>query len=476
MNAHPVAALVDSRRAKLAGRAAEQIIADVMELGWPVGHVLGSEAELIERYGISRAVLREAIRLVEHQRVARMRRGPGGGLVVEEPDINAVISPVISYLLRVQVTLDEVLDARLVLEELVAESAARYATEDHIGLLRDSLEAEADQINRSDRVLHMQLASLTNNPLLILFVDILARISDFFFSDAADLPPEVARQVRKAHAGIAEAVLANNPGLARERMRRHLLAEAQFIRQSGPTVQRLPASAALDGSNGNKRAEAVARDIFTYIVNADLQPGDFVGLETSLMSDQAVGRAVLREAIRLLEYHQIALMRRGPGGGLFVAAPDPAATTDIVAIYLRRRGITQDHFIELSDGLELAVLDRVGASLASNDNEATAKTLSAYLEGTTSTIDGHPGVSWHSMLASCCGNRALELVHRVTMRLGWVFFSRMVESDPAARKLTAPASFEPAHQSITEALLGGDTELARMRMRAHLAAVRGDKR
>lgn len=67
-----------SRRIKLVGpAAAEQIIADVIELGWPVAHVLGSEAELLERCGISRAALREAVRLVEHQRVARMRRGPG---------------------------------------------------------------------------------------------------------------------------------------------------------------------------------------------------------------------------------------------------------------------------------------------------------------------------------------------------------------------------------------------------------------
>ena len=90
---------------------------------WPVGEILGSEAELIDRYGISRAVFREAVRLVEHQHVARMRRGPGGGLVVEEPTVGAVISAVVLYLLRVDATLDEVFDTRLVLEEIVVETA-----------------------------------------------------------------------------------------------------------------------------------------------------------------------------------------------------------------------------------------------------------------------------------------------------------------------------------------------------------------
>ena len=92
MNPELIAPRVDSRRAKLAGRAAEQIVNDVVELGWPVGEVLGSETELLERYGVSRAVLREAIRLIEHQRVARMRRGTGGGLVIDEPDVDAVIA------------------------------------------------------------------------------------------------------------------------------------------------------------------------------------------------------------------------------------------------------------------------------------------------------------------------------------------------------------------------------------------------
>ena len=64
---------------KLARRAADRIISEVVARGWPVGEVLGSEVELLERYGLSRAVFREAVRIVEHLQVARMRRGPGGG-------------------------------------------------------------------------------------------------------------------------------------------------------------------------------------------------------------------------------------------------------------------------------------------------------------------------------------------------------------------------------------------------------------
>ena len=75
----------------LAAEIARGIEAEVIATGWPVGAALGSEASLQRHYGVSRSVLREAVRLVEHHQVARMRRGPGGGLIVTEPDARPII-------------------------------------------------------------------------------------------------------------------------------------------------------------------------------------------------------------------------------------------------------------------------------------------------------------------------------------------------------------------------------------------------
>src|SRR3984893_16698345 len=100
---------------KRAARVADRIVGDVIARGWPVGELLGSELELVVRYQASRAVFREAVRLVEHQQVARTRRGPGGGLVITEPTVDAVIDAVVLYLYRAEARLDEVFEARLVL-------------------------------------------------------------------------------------------------------------------------------------------------------------------------------------------------------------------------------------------------------------------------------------------------------------------------------------------------------------------------
>src|SRR5205809_51921 len=72
----------DPALGKLAAQVARRIEAEVVRRGWPVGESLGSEPELRTRHGVSRSVLREAVRLVEHHQVARMRRGPNGGLFV----------------------------------------------------------------------------------------------------------------------------------------------------------------------------------------------------------------------------------------------------------------------------------------------------------------------------------------------------------------------------------------------------------
>lgn len=469
MNPELIASRVDSRRAKLAGRAAEQIVADVIELGWPVGHVLGSETELLERYGVSRAVLREAIRLVEHQHVARMRRGTGGGLVIDEPDIDTVIGPAVIYLLRVDATLEEVFDTRILLEELAAEIASQRITESDISAIRQTIERESAGHISNYRLLHSQIAALTANPVLELFVETFSRLTNFYFSDTSALPADIDQEIARAHDGIAQAVLSNNPGLARDRMGRHLRAEAEFIRAQPATLQRLDPAVSLAGTLGDKRGEALARQLFTETIASRAEPGSFIGSETTLMERHRASRAVVREAIRILEYHQIALARRGPGGGLFVAEPNISALADIITIYLRRCGVHLRDIMDLRTGLELAVVERAAADLQAHPDHAEALERSLHCESEQGlALSFAHGEDFHSMLGALTHNRALQLFHRVTMRLGWQFFAQFSENDPRVGAISRPSKIEPAHRNIVDALIAGDTELAVMRMRAHM--------
>ncbi|MDX1883341.1 FadR/GntR family transcriptional regulator [Mycolicibacterium sp. 120270] len=464
---------VDSRRAKLAGRAAEQIVNDVVERGWPVGAVLASEADLLKRYGVSRAILREAIRLIEHQHVARMRRGTGGGLVICEPDVDAVIGPAVIYLLRVGATLDEIFDTRILLEELVAELASQRVTESDITTIRSTVERESEGTLSNFRLLHTQLAALSNNPVLELIVETFSRVSSFHFDDGARVPAGFDREVREAHRGIAEAVMANEPGVARERMRRYLRSEADFIRSQSATVQHLDPDVAL-GTLGDKRGEALARQIFAELINTGAVQGTFVGSEAALMTKYRASRAVVREAIRILEYHRIALTRRGPGGGLFVTEPDISGVVDTIAIYLRRHRVQAQHIAELRTGLELAVVTRAAETLKSGGSDAAAIEAALHAESQQGPTPAFgQGEEFHSILGRLTGNRALHLVHSVTLRLWWRFLSQVAADDPCAAGARPQRQSLPvirAHQSIADALLAGDSEQAVTRMRAHMTA------
>src|SRR6202046_2467089 len=343
--------------AKRAAKVADLIVEDVMALGWPVGQVLGSETDLLERYQVSRAVFREAVRLVEHQQVARTRRGPGGGLVITEPTVGAVIDAVVLYLHRVDARLDEIFEARIILEDLACQLAAERTDEADLAELRRYLEEVRVDPAGDPRELHALVAVISRNAGLELFVDVFNRVAQLYSPDWQNLGGAIAKETTHAHRMISEALMAGDSGLARNRMRKHLQAEAEFFRRRRSTRQLLPDSVVLAQSVQGKGAEVVARHITQFIVAEGVQPGDLVGTEPELIEQEGVSRALLREAVRLLEHHQIARMRRGPGGGLFVMAPSANAVTEVAAIYLARRGMKLAELAELRTGVEVAIAD-----------------------------------------------------------------------------------------------------------------------
>ena len=451
---------------KLASTVADRIVDDIAQLGWPEGEVVGSEPALLERYGVSRAVFREAVRLVEHRHVARMRRGPGGGLVVTAPSVDAVADAVSVYLFYVGAEIDDVFEARLALEETAAELAPGRLEEGHIAELRALVAAEGSGTVDDRRELHQLVAAITGNRALEFFVDLLHRVTLLYLPRDAVLSPETLRASVRAHAAIAGAVLAGDEGLARRRMRRHLEAEAAYLRGRRPSRRRLAEDGEVVGRS-DKRAEATARQIFGEITAAGWPVGALLGSEAELMARYDVSRAVLREAVRVLEHHQVARMRRGPGGGLFVAEPGVTAVTDAVALQVDRQGIGARDLFEVRGAVEMAVLDRVVAGL---DAAGEARLRDALALERAAPPEDFPvvGHDLHNVLAAVAGNPVLELLTQVLIRI-----TRLRSAAPVAG-LPDPLPTEgviAVHGRIVEAILAGDRELARHRMRRHLDAL-----
>jgi DNA-binding FadR family transcriptional regulator len=209
---------------KLAEIVAQKIEREVAERGWVVGEVIGSETELLARYGVSRAVLREAVRIVEHHYVATMRRGPHGGLVVTAPDIRAIVRSVTLQLQYQNIDARHLYEARVVLELSCVREAAEHITPDGIIQLQAFLTKEgqlgAVGLRSHSHDFHVLMAELTGNPARRLFVQILGRLTEDQAPDPA--PPEDADEVRGVHVRIAEAVMGRDADAAERRMQRHL--------------------------------------------------------------------------------------------------------------------------------------------------------------------------------------------------------------------------------------------------------------
>ena len=127
--------------------------------------MLGSELELCVRYGVSRSILREGVRLTEHHQVTRTRRGPGGGLAVTAPDAGPAMHAMVIYLEYIGLTGDNLIEARLLLEPLAAASAARRVREEDIVELRTTVEREVERREesgiRAQDELHLMLARMS---------------------------------------------------------------------------------------------------------------------------------------------------------------------------------------------------------------------------------------------------------------------------------------------------------------------------
>jgi DNA-binding FadR family transcriptional regulator len=218
---------------KLAAMVAREIERDIVRRGWPVGEVVGSEAELLTRYRVSRPVLREAIRLLEHHMVATMRRGPGGGLIVTEPNPSAITDAVALYLQFRRVEPQYVFDTRVALELAAVQMAAERIDEDGVRRLRAILDRDAnksaDEMHVHSHDWHVAIAELSGNPALALFVTTLTRLTRER-TERTEFPGEEATAVHYAHGKITEAIIAGDAALARHRMVRHLRAVAEFMR------------------------------------------------------------------------------------------------------------------------------------------------------------------------------------------------------------------------------------------------------
>ena len=97
---------------QIADELRRQIVSGELDEGDLIGH----EPELIERFGVSRPSLREALRILEAEGLISVVRGVQGGVIVHHPDQRLTARTAALVLQARKVSLADVFEARTIIE------------------------------------------------------------------------------------------------------------------------------------------------------------------------------------------------------------------------------------------------------------------------------------------------------------------------------------------------------------------------
>jgi DNA-binding FadR family transcriptional regulator len=110
------------------------------------GDALPPEAELMQRYNISRPSLREALRILESEALIVVRRGGLGGATVKRPTLEVTARHFGLILQDRGAQVEDVYRARAILEPPAVGDLARAATPHQVAALREHLDAAGKTI------------------------------------------------------------------------------------------------------------------------------------------------------------------------------------------------------------------------------------------------------------------------------------------------------------------------------------------
>ncbi len=212
-------------RQRLPEALADALQQEIVGQRLTVGDRLPTEAELAERFDVSRTVVREAARLLVQRGLVTVK--PGRGMSVAQVD-GRLIADQYALLLRLsEGTFDQVLELRLVLEVEMAALAAARRSPEQVEAMR-AVNARLDRATGSplefldaDLAFHDLIATASCNPFFPL---VIGPINGFLRDSYSNSPgyPSEAYQTVQEHAEMADAIAAGDPARARYATEKHL--------------------------------------------------------------------------------------------------------------------------------------------------------------------------------------------------------------------------------------------------------------
>ncbi|WP_059021296.1 FadR/GntR family transcriptional regulator [Mycobacterium sp. M26] len=194
----------------------------------PEGAALPAERELVKQTQMSRATVREALRILEVQNLVRVKAGRAGGAFVQRPSTASMANTVSMLIRGRQIKLADLMETREALEPFCAELAAAKRTSEDLERLDRANEAIADPNADLSRFLlanldwHVGVAIASHNELLIGFMTGLSQAIYAGTENASFVDESVRDVTTRAHKSITRAIRERDAEAAGRRMRRHV--------------------------------------------------------------------------------------------------------------------------------------------------------------------------------------------------------------------------------------------------------------
>jgi DNA-binding FadR family transcriptional regulator len=192
------------------------------------GSALPAERDLVKQTQMSRATVREALRILEVQNLVRIKAGRAGGAFVQRPSTDSMASSVGMLIRGRQIKLADLMETREALEPFCAELAAVKRTQEELDILDRANEAIADPKADLSKFLqanldwHVGVAVASHNELLIGFMTALSQAIYAGTENAAFVDDKVREVTVRAHKSITRAIRDKDAEAAGRRMRRHV--------------------------------------------------------------------------------------------------------------------------------------------------------------------------------------------------------------------------------------------------------------
>jgi len=211
---------------RLVDRVVNEIQHQIMAGQFTPGMMLPPERELCEQLGVSRTVLREAVRMLVSRGLLETR--PGVGTIVKQVTSDHVGQPLAMILTQSgSINLDHLNQVRQILEVEIIQLAAKEATGQEIALLQSlcaRMEKAADkprEYSILDGDFHRALAEITHNPFLVILLDAIRDAMESVRILVFNHPGLIAT-VNEDHREMVEFIETHDSQAAGRAMRAHL--------------------------------------------------------------------------------------------------------------------------------------------------------------------------------------------------------------------------------------------------------------